>query len=170
MISRFLTFFLTTFLFFNFGSFFSQNTNLPLNKLNKKGEKIGKWKVLHENSNQLRYSGQFENNIPTGNFIYYYPSGNLSAKMKYINDSVSYVSHYHDNGHFMGAGKFINKLKDSLWTIYNRQGQLIGKSFYKWFQKTKWGIWFDKKMSRFLDKVTGKHEEAVTKKAQIDMF
>ena len=130
MISRFLTFFLTIFLFFNFGSFFSQNTNLPLNKLNKKGEKIGKWKVLHENSNQLRYSGQFENNIPTGNFIYYYPSGNLSAKMKYINDSVSYVSHYHDNGHFMGAGKFINKLKDSLWTIYNRQGQLIGKSFY----------------------------------------
>jgi len=47
---------------------------------------------------------------------------------------------------------------------------LIGKSFYKWFQKTKWGIWFDKKMSNFLDKVTGKHEEAVTKKAQIDMF
>ena len=47
---------------------------------------------------------------------------------------------------------------------------LIGKSFYKWFQKTKWGIWFDKKMSNFLDKVTGKHEEAGTKKAQIDMF
>ena len=47
---------------------------------------------------------------------------------------------------------------------------LIGKSFYKWFQKTKYGVWWDAKVSTLLNKVTGKHEQAVTKKAQIDMF
>ena len=47
---------------------------------------------------------------------------------------------------------------------------LIGKSFYKWFQKTKYGRGGDAKVSTLLNKATGKHEEAVTKKAQIDMF
>ena len=47
---------------------------------------------------------------------------------------------------------------------------LIGKSFYKWFQKTKYGLWWDTKMSNILDKVTNKHDEAVSKKVQVDMF
>ena len=47
---------------------------------------------------------------------------------------------------------------------------LIGQSFYKWFQKTKYGIWWDAKLASLLDKVTNKHDDAVTKKAQIDMF
>ncbi len=34
----------------------------------------------------------------------------------------------------------------------------IGNSFYKWFAKTKMGIWFDKKVSKLLTKVTGKVE------------
>ena len=47
---------------------------------------------------------------------------------------------------------------------------MIGNSFYKWFQKTKYGIWWDAKLAALLDKVTNKHDDAVTKKAQIDMF
>ena len=47
---------------------------------------------------------------------------------------------------------------------------LIGKSFYKWFQKTKYGLWWDTKMSNILDRVTNKHDEAVSKKVQVDMF
>ena len=47
---------------------------------------------------------------------------------------------------------------------------LIGNTFYKWFKTTKYGIWFDKKMSTLLNKVTRKHNVAVAKKAQIDMF
>ena len=34
----------------------------------------------------------------------------------------------------------------------------IGNSFYKWFAKTKMGIWFDKKMNNLLTKATGKVE------------
>ena len=40
---------------------------------------------------------------------------------------------------------------------------MIGNSFYKWFAKTKWGIWFDKKFSSLLNKVTNKEEQAKKK-------
>ena len=33
---------------------------------------------------------------------------------------------------------------------------IIGNSFYKWFSKTKIGIWFDKKMENIMSKVTSK--------------
>ena len=48
---------------------------------------------------------------------------------------------------------------------------MIGNTFYKWFSGTTWGIWFDIKVQSILNKVTGKHEEAVAKKSpQVDMF
>jgi hypothetical protein len=41
---------------------------------------------------------------------------------------------------------------------------IIGNSFYKWFQTTKWGIWFDKKLATIMDKVTHKEDVAQAKK------
>ena len=41
---------------------------------------------------------------------------------------------------------------------------IIGNSFYKWFQTTKWGIWFDKKLATFMNKVTDKEGQAQAKK------
>ena len=34
----------------------------------------------------------------------------------------------------------------------------VGNSFYKWFAKTKMGIWFDKKMEKIMSTVTKKVE------------
>ena len=41
---------------------------------------------------------------------------------------------------------------------------IIGNSFYKWFQTTTWGIWFDKKLASLMDKVTHKENQAQIKK------
>ena len=41
---------------------------------------------------------------------------------------------------------------------------LIGNTFYKWFKTTKYGVWWDAKISSILDKVTKKHKEAELKK------
>ena len=40
---------------------------------------------------------------------------------------------------------------------------LIGQSFYKWFKTTKYGVWWDAKISTLLNKVTNKHNEAELK-------
>jgi hypothetical protein len=51
----------------------------------------------------------------------------------------------------------------------------IGNSFYKWFQKTKYGIWFDIKLDKLLSRII-KNEDVERAKAgkpngkQIDMF
>ena len=40
---------------------------------------------------------------------------------------------------------------------------LIGQTFYKWFKTTKYGVWWDKKITALLNKVTNKHNEAELK-------
>ena len=51
----------------------------------------------------------------------------------------------------------------------------IGNSFYKWFQKTKIGIWFDSKLDRTLSKIMRKEDVARERgkkpsSKQLDMF
>ena len=41
---------------------------------------------------------------------------------------------------------------------------LIGQTFYKWFKTTKYGVWWDAKISAVLDKVTHKHNDAQLKR------
>ena len=41
---------------------------------------------------------------------------------------------------------------------------LIGQSFYKWFKTTKYGVWWDAKISALLNKVIQKEEQAQLKK------
>ena len=41
---------------------------------------------------------------------------------------------------------------------------LIGNTFYNWFKTTKYGIWFDMKLTALLDKVIHKHKAAELKR------
>jgi len=41
---------------------------------------------------------------------------------------------------------------------------LIGQTFYKWFKTTKYGVWWDKKITALLNKVTRKHKAAELKR------
>ena len=41
---------------------------------------------------------------------------------------------------------------------------LIGQTFYKWFKTTKYGVWWDKKITGWLNKVTRKEQQAEIKR------
>ena len=41
---------------------------------------------------------------------------------------------------------------------------LIGNTFYKWFKTTKYGVWWDKKITALLNKVTHKEQQAEIKR------
>ena len=41
---------------------------------------------------------------------------------------------------------------------------LIGQAFYGWFKTTKYGVWWDKKITALLNKVTRKEQQAVIKR------
>ena len=64
MIVRLLRFVLVVILMLNICLIQSQGSALPLNKLNKRDQKIGQWKVFYDNSSQLRYVGQFDKDVP----------------------------------------------------------------------------------------------------------
>ena len=49
-----------------------------INEVDTKGLKQGVWKKMHTNGN-LRYSGQFKNDNPSGIFLYYYSSVELQV-------------------------------------------------------------------------------------------
>ena len=96
-----------------------------VNKLNKAGEKQGSWTGYYENSYSKRYQGTFDNGKPTGRFMYYALEGHVNSIVDFINDSISDVQMFHDNGTIMAEGKYLNKLKTGKWFIYSRNDYLL---------------------------------------------
>ena len=95
------------------------------NQLNKKNQKIGEWVGIHEETNTIRYKGNFVDDKPVGLFTYYAKEGHISAKVNFINDSLSSTEMYFDNGYVMAKGKFINQMKQGKWFTYSRTGILL---------------------------------------------
>ena len=60
-------------------SLFAQN---DVNKTDDLGRRQGKWIDYHQNG-QIRYTGEFKNNEPIGEFLYYSENGELTAKINY---------------------------------------------------------------------------------------
>jgi len=101
------------------------------NKTDGKGQKQGAWEVKFEDSDIVRYRGQFKDNKPYGKFEYYYPNGKLSAVSKFdLGGIVVRTTMFDIEGSPMGYGKYINQQKDSTWT-YFQNNQVISKEDYK---------------------------------------
>tara|TARA_B100001287_G_scaffold260226_1_gene248113 strand:+ start:10050 stop:10751 length:702 start_codon:yes stop_codon:yes gene_type:complete len=111
-----------------FTTSFSQG---DFNQFNDKGEKNGKWIGYYNTTNNKRYEGSFVNNSPVGEFIYYSEKGYVSAKVNFLNDSISFSEMYYENGIIMAKGNFLNKLKVGRWTTYLNTGDLLNIYNYK---------------------------------------
>ncbi len=72
-----------------------------------------------------RYNGSFIDGNPIGLFKYFTKEGRVSAKVNFINDSLSSSEMYFDNGFVMAKGKFINQMKQGKWFTYSRTGKLL---------------------------------------------
>jgi antitoxin component YwqK of YwqJK toxin-antitoxin module len=95
------------------------------NQLNKKNQKTGNWIGYHKETDTRRYNGNFIEGKPVGLFTYYAKEGHVSAKVNFINDSLSSSEMYFDNGYVMAKGKFINQMKQGKWFTYSRTGTLL---------------------------------------------
>lgn len=112
---------------------------IDYNVLDAKGLKQGKWVRVYENG-QLYYKGQFENNIPTGEFWFWYESGEPMSKVIHLDGTKHMdVVNYHKNGFPMSKGEYveglvdgkIEKLKTGEWTFYNEEGIVKTVENYK---------------------------------------
>ena len=117
------------FLFIIFSISISLNAQ-DINQINVDGQKQGIWKKNYENG-KLRYSGQFNNDIPTGIFYYYYKSGELQLEKEFFHNGLAAATHmFYKNGALKASGLYVNELKDSTWNYYNRDSVLILQETY----------------------------------------
>jgi antitoxin component YwqK of YwqJK toxin-antitoxin module len=100
------------------------------NKTDAAGKKQGHWIKLDINKKKV-YEGSFVNDVPTGKFIYYYPTGEQKAVSVFSkNGTISRTKMYSVGGKIMGEGKYVNEKKDSLWKFYDEDGGLLSEENY----------------------------------------
>ena len=102
-----------------------------MNQLDGTGRKQGLWRVYDESGN-LRYEGSFMNDMPVGEFLYYYPNGKLKAISQMIDGGRrSRTRIFHENGRLLAEGNYLDKEKDSTWNYYSDfDGVLISTEYY----------------------------------------
>ena len=103
-----------------------------VNEKDTQGRKQGKWIAFYEGTKNIRYKGEFKNDIPVGKFVFFYENGKVKAKNTYLNKGKdSFVSMYHENGKLMSMGKYVNEQKDSIWVFLDEHGNYLSKENYK---------------------------------------
>ncbi len=113
---------------------FLPNLTFGQEKLNQfdEGKKYhGKWIKYYPNTKVKRYEGNFIHGKPSGEFIYYYDTGNIRTKMNYEDSGkVAYTISYFDNGSVYAEGKYVNKQKEGVWKFYDGYGNIISTQEY----------------------------------------
>ena len=113
---------------FIFLIFFS---NSQVNQLDSLGRKHGIWTKNWKGSNQIQYEGEFVSGHPVGQFRYYYPSGEVRCIIEHVNPRAAYVTFYFKNREVMSEGFYKDKLRDSLWLNYDREGLTLSAERFK---------------------------------------
>jgi len=121
--------------------------NRPSSIINRKdanGLKQGIWRKTYPEG-QLKYEGNFVDDVPTGLFKYYYRDGKLEATNNYFNNGKSASAHiYYPDGKIKGLGLYTETKKDSLWKFYNSGEVLVAEEFYtRGVRNGTWKTYYD---------------------------
>lgn len=97
-----------------------------LNRTDGQGRRQGKWVDYHANG-QIRYEGQFKNDLCQGEFRYYDEQGNLKATVTYDRSGEKALNKtYTPDGTLIATGYYVNRKKEGEWRYFSRDnGTLI---------------------------------------------
>lgn len=102
---------------------YPQNTK---NQLDEQGKRHGLWEKNYDNSDQVRFSGEFFNGIEIGVFRFFSRSGILVAEKIYIDKTeVCHTKLYNSNNLLAAEGDFDRKEKEGLWKYYSSDKYLL---------------------------------------------
>lgn len=117
--------------FFEFANAMAQPQAEKINQTDSKGLKQGIWKGFHPNGH-LKYQGNYKNNLPYGEFKYYFDTDTLKAVLKYLPDGkTAQAVMYAENGKKIAEGQFLDKKRNGLWIFYSEYtGKLTTEETY----------------------------------------
>lgn len=115
-------------LFIAFWSVASQAQNDQSPK-DAQGRRHGLWKKYYDNGN-LRYQGRFAHGIPVDTFKYFFEDGSLRTKNAFRGKSGNCMSYQYGEEILAAKGLYLNKQKDSVWTYYDREQNVIARETY----------------------------------------
>jgi antitoxin component YwqK of YwqJK toxin-antitoxin module len=113
------------------------------NKVDVNGKKQGYWKKFV--SDTLKYEGTFKDDIPTGEFKYYYPSRALKSVVQYSEKALwAKTVLYYENGKKMAEGDYWNRKKHGPWKYYNESEILTKEEDFDYgVEDGKWIVYYD---------------------------
>lgn len=111
---------------------FSQN---EINQLDEQGKRHGIWKKNFDDSDQLRYEGEFSHGKEVGVFKFYCKDCGTSPtiiKTFNKNDNIANVKYLTKKGKLVSEGKMNGKLREGEWLYFHEKSNAImTKEYYK---------------------------------------
>lgn len=107
------------------GNYYNQNST------DSQGRKQGAWVKYHPDGKTPRYKGQFKDDKPYGEFVYYYETGEVQTVLEYQTDGTAIAKTYFQNGSLMTKGSYLNQQKEGVWWYFSADKLVIGKETYK---------------------------------------
>lgn len=108
----------------------AQTDTLAFNKSDAQGKKQGSWQKKHPNG-KIRYSGQFLNDIPVGEFRYFFSNGKLNAIVNHKGNGIhASTSVFNEAGDTTAKGFYFSQQKDSIWNYYDKNHKIISTELY----------------------------------------
>ncbi|MBX2963345.1 MAG: hypothetical protein KF687_12590 [Cyclobacteriaceae bacterium] len=92
---------------------------------------VGHWRFYDEVSGTLWMEGDYENGKRTGEWITYFPSGNIAAHGKYENDHpVGKWEYFFEDGTMSSSGEYLEGYKQGYWSSFTPTGKLLSEANY----------------------------------------
>lgn len=102
-----------------------------INQKDSQGRRHGEWRKKHPNG-ELRYEGTFDHGVPVDTFKYYFEEGGLKTVNVFRGKTGNCKSYqYGEKEQLAAEGIYMNQKRDSVWTFYNRDGDIIARESYK---------------------------------------
>ncbi len=116
--------------------YFTNSIGQEINLLDENGNRHGKWMKYYDDTNTIRYKGQFDHGKEIGVFEFFHKDakGNHPSCTKEFTaeSDIVLVKYFTSTGVLLSQGKMIGKKREGVWLSFKREsGVIIDEEDYK---------------------------------------
>ena len=92
---------------------------------------VGHWRFYDEGTGSLLTQGDYENGKKTGEWVTYFPGGNVASRGSYENDNpVGKWEYFFEDGSISSSGEYLGGQKNGYWSSFTTGGKLLSEVKY----------------------------------------